>query len=177
MNINQSETRNNFPLSRRKILKKSLVAGIVWTLLFMVPGLMLFIASSGAITSAAAIPTLIFLAGLVLIYLYQIWYFSVYYYQLEADYIVIKKHPITPKEITIPYERFQDVYMDQDILDRLLGIYDVHLSSATISSGMEAHIDGLEKQAADGLKSALLKILTEKIGAKNQPVNTTQAGM
>ena len=34
---------------------------------------------------------------------------------------------------------------------------------ATITSGIEAHIDGVEKTAADGLKNQLLKTVQEKI--------------
>lgn len=88
-------------------------------------------------------------------YLYQKWYYNFYYYDLTPDYIVIRKNPITPREITIPYERIQDVYVDQDLLDRIFGLFDVHLSSATVSSGIEAHIDEVEKQAADGLRVAI----------------------
>ena len=92
-----------------------------------------------------------------------------YFYDLTSDYIVIKKGPITPQEITIPYERIQDVYVDQDLLDRILGLYDVHLSSATISSGMAAHIDGVEKQASDGLRAMLLQTVNERISRKRVP--------
>jgi len=61
--------------------------------------------------------------------------------------------------------------VDQDLLDRIFGLYDVHLSSATISSGMEAHIDGLEKQAAEGLRNILLQTVQQKI-SKNRNTNT-----
>lgn len=101
-----------------------------------------------------------------LTYLYQLWYFSVYFYDFTPDYVVIRKGPITPHEITIPYERIQDVYVDQDLFDRFFGLYDVHLSSATASSGMEAHIDGVEKAAADGLRTTLLTTVSQKIGKK-----------
>lgn len=57
--------------------------------------------------------------------------------------------------------------VDQDLLDRIFGLYDVHLSSATISSGFEAHIDGVEKPAADGLRQLLLKAVNEKISKKD----------
>ena len=105
-----------------------------------------------------------------LVYLYQRWYYAVYFYDLTPDFIQIKKGPITPKEITIPYERIQDIYVDQDLLDRIFGLYDVHLSSATISSGMEAHIDGVEKSAADGLRKMLLETVQQKI-SKNKSQN------
>lgn len=96
-------------------------------------------------------------------YQFQIWYFQVYFYDLTDDFIIIRKRVITPREITIPYERVQDIYVDQDLFDRIFGLYDVHLSSATISSGMEAHIDGVEKTAADGLRKIILEKVTEKI--------------
>lgn len=82
------------------------------------------------------------------------------------DYLVIKKGPITPKEITIPWERIQDVYVDQDIFDRIFGLYDVHLSTATFTSGMQAHIDGVEKEAADGLREELLEKIKNRISKK-----------
>ncbi|MBI2451264.1 MAG: PH domain-containing protein [Parcubacteria group bacterium] len=100
-------------------------------------------------------------------YFYQRWYFAVYFYDLTPDFIQIKKGPITPREITLPYERIQDVYVDQDLLDRIFGLYDVHLSSATISSGVEAHIDGVEKQAAEGLRAILLETIKQRI-SKNK---------
>lgn len=105
-----------------------------------------------------------------IVYCYQRWYYEVYFYDLTPDYIVIRKGPITPHEITIPYERVQDIYVDQDIHDRLFGIYDVHLSSATISSGMAAHIDGVEKPAADGLRDLLMKTVNERISKNRMPL-------
>ena len=125
-----------------------------------------------SLSSLALFVTIIFIlviAGTTILinYLYQKWYFDTYYYDLHPDYIVIRKDPITPREITIPYERIQDVYVDQDLFDRMFGLFDVHLSSATISSGMEAHIDGLEKPAADGLRAALLQIVGQRISKKS----------
>ena len=109
----------------------------------------------------------VFAAICSLTYQYQLWYFKVYFYDLTDDFIVIRKRVFTPREISIPYERVQDVYVDQDLLDRIMGLYDVHLSSATISSGMEAHIDGVEKIAADGLRKFILDKVSEKIKKKN----------
>lgn len=43
----------------------------------------------------------------LLSYLYQRWYFAVYFYDIVDDFIVIRKGPIAPKEITIPWERIQ----------------------------------------------------------------------
>lgn len=170
MNIVWSKTREKFPLSKKKIIKKTISSLIVVVLLFLALYAILFYFMStlnqkifGWIGVMTFVVVVVLLVISILMYLYEKWYFAVYFYDLTNDYIVIKKGPITPKEITIPYERVQDVYVDQDLLDRFFGLYDVHLSSATISSGMEAHIDGVEKEAAEGLRKVLLQTVQKKI--------------
>lgn len=106
---------------------------------------------------------LTFLAVLLVIlkiaitFIYEYFYFKTYFYDLTKEYVIIKKDPIAPREITIPYMKVQDVYVDQDLFDRIFDLYDVHLSTATVMSGMEAHIDGLKKTGADGIKNLLLE--------------------
>ncbi len=183
MQIAQSKTRSEFPLSRKKIAKKTLAASLVWLILlaiYVVVSVLLAVSDTKTEgkfwilgTLGAAVFGIIFLI-ILLTYLYQRWYYAVYFYDLSPDYIIIKKGPITPHEITIPYERIQDVYVDQDLLDRMFGLYDVHLSSATISSGMAAHIDGVEKAAADGLRASLLKTVSERI-SKNRSSTPAQS--
>ena len=173
MNTAQSPTRQKFPLSSRKVAKKTLAATLGWIIFVAIIAVVVEIAAgAGSSVSAGtrlaiALGFVVFLGIIVLItYLYQRWYFAVYFYDLGENYIVIKKGPITPHEITIPYERIQDVYVDQDLLDRFFGLYDVHLSSATAASGMEAHIDGVEKAASDGLKDLLLSTVHQKLNKK-----------
>lgn len=178
MKIAQSKTRDQFPLSKRKILKKTVGSLLGWIIIALVIfGILVFSVGpkNGSNTAfwfaSQAILTgiLVLISSVViffLIYFYQRWYYAVYFYDLTPDYIVIRKGPITPQEITIPYERIQDVYVDQDLLDRFFGLYDVHLSSATISSGMQAHIDGVQKPAADGLRAALLQTVSERISKR-----------
>ena len=177
MQIAQSKTREQFPLSYKKIIKKTMASAIAITILLLIIwGVLAFISGSiGQETiswfGVATFGILVFLfLVILLIYLYQRWYFAVYFYDLTNDFIQIKKGPITPREITIPYERIQDIYVDQDLLDRIFGLYDVHLSSATVSSGMEAHIDGVEKQAAEGLRNILLQTVQQRI-SKNRSMN------
>lgn len=168
-----SPTKEQFPLSHKKVIKKTIGASTIWMIVLgpMYIGCLI----TFALYSLGPIVSLIttFVTGLLAIiiitlnYLYQKWYFDTYYYDLQQDYIVIRKDPITPREITIPYERIQDVYVDQDLYDRIFGLFDAHLSSATISSGMEAHIDGLEKPAADGIRAALLQIVGQRISKKS----------
>jgi membrane protein YdbS with pleckstrin-like domain len=163
MEIAMSDTRQKFPLSRKKILKKTLPSMLALGILAII----------GAIASGLLLPPMVAVGIIVLyviifslVYGYQNWYFSTYFYDLNNDYVVIKKGAITPCEITVPYERIQDVYVDQDIWDRIMGLYDVHISSATASSGLSAHIDGVEKNAADGLRKLLLDTVSQKISQK-----------
>lgn len=174
MNIASSPTRDKYPLSTRKIAKKTLVGSLAWiiiiAILYPIIGVsFLYTGSTSDFITTTLVCLLILGIVCGITYAYQYWYFMVYYYDLNQDYIVIKKGPITPREITIPYERVQDVYVDQDIFDRLFGIYDVHLSSATISSGMEAHIDGVEKEGADGLRQLLLETVSKKLNRTAPP--------
>jgi membrane protein YdbS with pleckstrin-like domain len=186
MQIAQSKTREQFPLSYKKIIKKTITSAIAITILLLVSwGFLIFTLGAlrqdtgqgpvNGLLGKATFGIFVFLFLVIfLTYLYQRWYFAVYFYDLTSDFIQIKKGPITPREITIPYERIQDVYVDQDLLDRIFGLYDVHLSSATISSGMEAHIDGVEKQAAEGLRNILLQTVQQRISKNripNPPVN------
>jgi len=181
MQIAQSKTREQFPLSYKKIIKKTMASTIVYTILLLVIGGVITFSLGSAGQEAFSWLSLVVVGffGLLfliflLTYLYQRWYFAVYFYDLTSDFIQIKKGPITPREITIPYERIQDVYVDQDLLDRIFGLYDVHLSSATASSGMEAHIDGVEKQAAEGLRAILLETVKQRI-SKNRSTNPPTA--
>ncbi len=170
MDIAISKTKTEFPLSQRKPLKKTIPVIALFLIIFIgvAISLSLIAINLDLFSRDLILPILVILFVLfscisIFSYIYQVWYFKLYYYELSDDFIIIKKRVFTPREITIPYERVQDVYVDQDILDRIFGIYDVHLSSATISSGMEAHIDGLEKAAALGLRDKLLVRVSEKI--------------
>ncbi len=178
MQIAYSKTREQFPLSYKKIIKKTMANTIATTILLLfVGGVLVFMLGSvgreaiGWLGVATSVIFGFLFIVILITYLYQRWYFAVYFYDLTSDFIQIRKGPITPREITIPYERIQDIYVDQDLLDRIFGLYDVHLSSATISSGMEAHIDGVEKQAADGLRAVLLQTVQQRI-SKNRGTNT-----
>jgi len=184
MQIATSKTREKFPLSEKKIIKKTIKSTLFWAITPLVILVFIaapFLAASAALNQGAILywlgpAALVFLALLAIIclpiYFYQRWYYAVYFYDLTPDFVKIRKGPITPREINIPYERIQDVYVDQDLLDRIFGLYDVHLSSATASSGQVAHIDGVEKAAADGLRELLLQTVKEKIN-KHKPASHT----
>lgn len=143
-----------YPLSPRKFWKKIIEKIVLWFILFWVMGFLTFLAVQSLVL--AFVPTVIIIglyAGYVSAYIAR------YYYDANESFITIKKGVFAPAEIHIQYAKFQDVYVDQDILDRIMGLYDVHIASATITSGIEAHIDGVGAVAAEGLKTFLLQKL------------------
>ena len=66
------------------------------------------------------------------------------------------------RETILNYDKIQDVYMDQDILDRVFGLHDVHVSTATAMSGYEAHIDGVNQNNALAIKEQILEKIRSK---------------
>ncbi len=102
-------------------------------------------------------------------------YIRTYYYSADENFITIKKGVFMPVEIHVQYQKIQDVYVDQDLLDRIMGLYDVHIASATVSSGIEAHIDGVTKENAEGLKEFLLHSIKSGSSAMNSASPTERS--
>ncbi len=154
-----------FPLSPKKFTKKMLqkaLGGLFFSIVIgTVVAVMGFAISSstdvfGIFAEALAAALVCFILFILIYSAYVKAYIRRYYYDANDSYVTIKKKVFAPAEIHVQFSKIQDVYVDQDILDRILGLYDVHLASATAASAMEAHIDGVEKEAADGLKALLL---------------------
>jgi putative membrane protein len=102
-------------------------------------------------------PSVLIFLGIVVSYAWYVKaYIRTYYYDGEEDFVTIRKGVFAPTEIHVQYQKIQDVYVDQDLLDRMMGLYDVHIASATFGSAMEAHIDGVDAQTAEGLKNFFL---------------------
>ncbi len=111
----------------------------------------------------------LFFALLFLILLYQWLYIATYYYDLGPDFLRVRKGVIIRQEISVPYSRIQDVYIDQDAIDHVLGLYDVHISTATPTSNLESHIDGVNHNNAEALHEMMLS----RIKQANATATTT----
>lgn len=173
-----------YPLHKRKFWKKV----IPKLFAFCVFSIGVFIFSTNlpvveAVYDPSSVGTLIFtiavlVAGvpLILYMIYVHFYIAWYYYHANDSFITIKKGVFMPTEIHVQYLKIQDVNVDQDLLDRILGIYDVHLASATFQSGIEAHIDGVGQKQAEALKEFLLGEITDKEGLSqsSQPTQKTE---
>ena len=172
-----------YPLSPKKFWKKILPNLFTYFILSILPGLALgavlfFVLRGGNdVSSGSILPFFLYafvftLISYAIIISLNAWYIKVYiktyYYDCNDQFVTIKKGVFAPTEIHVQYQKIQDVYVDQDLLDRLMGLYDVHIASATASSGIEAHIDGVEHAVAEGIKNFMLtKIQGGSISANN----------
>ncbi len=176
----QSALQQQYPLSPRKFWKK-LIEKLAVFFIFGVAAaafvlVVMFTLSEASDPSSAIILKVILaldVIGLFLVTIIFSWYVKTYirtyFYDGEENFITIKKGVFAPTEIHVQWKKIQDVYVDQDILDRIMGLYDVHIASATASSGIEAHIDGVDYVAAEGLKKFFLNKMSN-----TGPSNMTQ---
>ncbi|MEM5883173.1 MAG: PH domain-containing protein [Candidatus Aenigmatarchaeota archaeon] len=161
-NLKTESLRKEFPLEKRKILKKSVSSTF-----------RLFVAL--AIATSIIYPLEQFWGSLLLRFLpifllvffltklvYEIFYFKSYSYSDNEEILSLKKGVIKITEVTIPYEKVQNVFVHQDLFDRIFKLYDVHLSTIGTISQMKLHIDGVSRETAEKLKEWLLNRIRVK---------------
>jgi membrane protein YdbS with pleckstrin-like domain len=150
----QGTLRTRFPLKKIKILKKTIGSLVGLIILSIV----IIIALAGTMgVGGAILGIFLFLILAAIVFVYQWFYFKNYFYDLTENGLVIRKGVIGSWSITLPPHKVQDVYLDQDLLDRIFGLHDLHLSTATDVSNREAHIDGLSREDAKELRAILLE--------------------
>jgi len=177
-----------YPLSPKKFRKK--VLGRLLSFFFLILFFGVFIggmisAFSGEDSGKAIVINIagtfvtLFIVSVVLYSWYIKAYIRRYYYDCGDQFVTIQKGVFAPTEIHVQYQKIQDVYVDQDVLDRMMGLYDVHIASATIMSGIEAHIDGVEESVAEALKNIILSKIhnADKASQPEQvPIPQPQSG-
>lgn len=147
---------SKIPLEARKPLKKTVALFFGFLIIFVVICAISFFAAPQFLMQILlyGIAFLIFIATIK--FVYEIFYLKSYYYNLTEDCLLIRKGVFNITEVIIPFERIQNVFVDQDIFDRIFGLWDVHVSTVTVHSMMEGHIDGLNQQNAKLLAELLL---------------------
>jgi len=167
----ERELQREFPLDRKKIWKKFLervpIVGFL-SLWLMGAGI-----GGGAVLASFGLGFLglavgllgpaIGIGGLAFLWYWSNEYYNRYYYSIEGKSLKVKKGVFFPNSASIPLEKISDIYSDQDLLDRIFGIYDLHFSSASQTSGNLSHIDGLSLGAMENLRKVLKgSIVSEK---------------
>lgn len=93
---------------------------------------------------------------------FYLWlYIWTYYYDFDEHYMRVRKGVLIRREVTIPYQRIHDVYIDQDLLDHVFRLYDLYVATASEKSLQETHIDGLSYDNAQKLRDLLLHEVRE----------------
>ena len=159
--------RQLVPLRRRKILKKSLSRAVK----VLCSGALVSLIGYGLYSWGLVqvpdeyqnlkVAVLVAWFGLLLVLMfwkmaYEYIYFLNYFYDIDDKNLFIRKGIITKKTIILPFKRITDVYVDQDIWDVSMGLYDVHFATPTAESGRFAHIDGVDRQGAEKLRDLIL---------------------
>lgn len=151
-----------YPLKVRKILKNGISGGIkALAALFLFSGLIVWQSKGQLSTSEVINQHMLLLCSLGFFFLligfaHPILYFITYFYDVDNKNIIIRKGVIAKREIILPFSRITDVNVEQDFLDVVFGLYDIHISSPTAESGKFAHIDGLNKKSAIRIRNILI---------------------
>ncbi|MEK6842858.1 MAG: PH domain-containing protein [Candidatus Micrarchaeota archaeon] len=151
-------TVNDVPLDPAKPKKRFINSMIGWVILFTILIVGAILLQLGFVIIGIAV---VFILMIGWQWWYENAYYKNYFYDIQPEFLNIKKGVITPREAIFPYEKLQDVYVDQDIFDRLFGLWDVHISTATMLSGMEAHIDGVSEENSKKLRDMILTKIKE----------------
>jgi uncharacterized membrane protein YdbT with pleckstrin-like domain len=147
----------NLPLSSRKIIKgyfegKSGIVGASLLVLILSLALYIFIPET---EQAIKIPLLMFLSLIITMnigfFVYEILYYLFFFYNFGERNIEIREGVISRRTNIIHYEKIHNIFIDQDILDRVLGIYNVHFETTGDSPAIFTRIGGLSHSNADRL--------------------------
>ncbi|MFH0961424.1 MAG: PH domain-containing protein [archaeon] len=158
MKMENRELSVEYPLDRKKIWKKFLEKlSIVGFLAFWLTGATTIggLAAGGVWIFLGLIGLVLGLGSIGFLYYWSSEYYRKYYYGLDGNALRVKKGVFFPSSGSIPLGKISDIYSDQDLLDRILGLYDLHFSAASQTSGNLSHIDGLSLGTMENLKRIL----------------------
>jgi uncharacterized protein len=90
--------------------------------------------------------------------------YKYYRYELKEDGFRKESGVIWKRYVTIPYERIQNVDIYRGLLDRILGLSDLHIQTAGFSGyggrlggNSEGRLPGLDPQTAERLRDELVR--------------------
>ena len=153
---------SRIPLESIKPVKKTAKFFFVFLIIFAVIGGISFAAGSQFLTQISFYGLAFLVAITAIKFVYEIFYLKSYYYNFTEDCLLIRKGVFSITEVIIPFERIQNVFVDQDIFDRIFGLWDAHVSTVTAHSMMGGHIDGLNQQNAKIVSGLLLEKIKKK---------------
>ena len=87
------------------------------------------------------------LTGPLFIFVYPFYYFryKTLHYKFDRDGIQMRWGLLFRREVYLGYARIQDVHLAMGVIQRWLGLADIHIQTASGSSGPEMTIQGILK--------------------------------
>lgn len=100
--------------------------------------------------------TLLTWLGRWLIFEIELWHYD---YKVDHGHFFLSKGIFLKHKGSFPLSRITDIYTDRSILDFIFGLWNVHVSTPTSSSGEFAHICGLTEKNAVTLQRRLSELV------------------
>lgn len=110
---------------------------------------------------------------------------AAFYYAIEDQFLVLKQGIVDKQERHLPYGVIQNIFIDQDVLDRIFGIASLIIENVSSGegamierppmlmgfSGNKILIPGLTKQNAEAVKEIILRKM------KENPMKYSRSGL
>jgi len=113
-----------------------------------------------------ALNAVILIGGSVSLFVSIVSYFR-YFFHLEADRLVIQKGVFNRTRIRLPFERIQNIRIEQKVLHRMLNVVSLRIDSAG-SSGSEITVEALERHKAEDIRQYVLSQKREGFSSSSQ---------
>lgn len=94
--------------------------------------------------------------GRFIVFALERWYYD---YRIDSGHLYVVKGIFLKQKGSFPLARITDIYLDRSLLDFIFGLWDVHVSTPTASSGEFAHIPGLTSRNATNLQKKLSELV------------------
>jgi putative membrane protein len=153
-----------YPLEKKKLIKKTFLRSGGIILIFLIFSF-IWLSNKFKIIQlldvfSPVVDILLYVNILLLLligisFIEELLYFRNYFYDLKEGGLLVSKGVINKHEVLVPVDKIQDIYIDQDLLDRIFGLYDLHVATAGFGSS-DIHIDGISYMSAEAIKELLL---------------------
>jgi membrane protein YdbS with pleckstrin-like domain len=191
--MNEVITEKNYPVENAWILKSALG----WLIIIIIFGAF-FLFEANSIRSISNLAIYLFLG--ICSVVYSALRKNTFHYTFDAKFLNLQQGILNKQQRHIPYGVIQNIFVKQDLLDRLFGLASLALENASVGAGSQQEgqvkafgitlgnrnqqrnemvgfsgnkisIPGLTKQNAETLKNIILQKM------KENPVDDSQSGL
>lgn len=145
-------------------------SAFVFMLIMLLIGFNLLIAVSVYKIKLSGLLFIVFLIILAFSFIWAKLKYHFYFFELREDGFRKESGVILKKYVTIPYNRIQNIDIYRGVLARILGLSNIHIQTAGMSSTIgrggagriaEGQIPGLSKENAKKLRDELIRLIRQ----------------